>query len=86
MQALAVPPTSYSNAAVLLDSMHKLRARIFRDRMNWDVEVKDGREADQFDRCGATYILAVEGGIRSPAAPGFCRRMVRPCSRCFSPN
>lgn len=61
MQALAVPATSFSNAAVLLDSMHRLRARVFRDRMNWDVEVRDGREADQFDDCGPTYILAISG-------------------------
>ena len=59
MQAIAVPPKTYSNSAVLLDSMHRLRARIFRDRMNWDVVVKDGREADQFDACRPTYVLAV---------------------------
>lgn len=59
MRAIAVPPKTYSNSAVLLDSMHRLRARIFRERMNWDVVVKDGREADQFDSCRPTYVLAV---------------------------
>lgn len=59
MQALAVPATSYKHSAVLLDSMHRLRARIFRDRMGWDVVVRDGRETDEFDTCRPTYILAV---------------------------
>jgi N-acyl-L-homoserine lactone synthetase len=26
-----------------------LRARIFRDRLNWDVEVTDGKERDRYD-------------------------------------
>ncbi len=59
MQALAVPATSYKHSAVLLDSMHRLRARIFRDRMDWNVVVRDGRETDEFDGCRPTYILAV---------------------------
>lgn len=57
MRAIAVPPKTYSNSAVLLDSMHRLRARVFRERMN--VVVRDGREADQFDPCRPTYILAL---------------------------
>lgn len=61
MQALAVPASSYRHSAVLLDSMHRLRARVFRDRMDWDVVVRDGREADEFDSCSPTYILAVSG-------------------------
>ena len=59
MRAIAVPPKTYSNSAVLLDSMHRLRARAFRERMDWDVDVKDGREADQFDNCRPTCILAL---------------------------
>lgn len=59
MRAIAVPPKTYSNSAVLLDSMHRFRARAFRERMNWEVEVRDGREADQFDNCRPTYILTL---------------------------
>lgn len=59
MRAIAVPHHSYSKSAELLDSMHSLRARVFAGRMNWDVVVKDGREADQFDTYRPTYVLAV---------------------------
>ncbi|WP_283813339.1 acyl-homoserine-lactone synthase [Bradyrhizobium sp. Leo121] len=37
--------------------MHRLRARVFRERLN--VVVRDGHEADQFDPCRPTYILAL---------------------------
>lgn len=61
MQAMAIPPNTYGNYPVLLDSMHRLRARVFHERMNWDVNVIDGREADQFDDYSPAYILAVKG-------------------------
>jgi len=59
MQAIAIAPQDYGSQARLLDSMHKLRARIFRERMNWDVDVRNGRERDQFDHCRPTYVLAL---------------------------
>jgi hypothetical protein len=33
----------------LIDEMFRLRARIFRYRLNWDVEVTDGKERDRYD-------------------------------------
>ncbi|KUM24400.1 autoinducer synthesis protein [Mesorhizobium loti] len=59
MQAISISPAEYHRAAALLDAMHRLRARIFRGRLEWDVEVRQGREVDQFDACHPTYILAV---------------------------
>lgn len=59
MQAVAISPTEYRGASALLDSMHRLRARIFRGRLEWNVEVRQGREVDQFDAYSPTYILAV---------------------------
>lgn len=61
MRAVAIAPRSYKDFADLLDGMHRLRARVFRDRLNWDVDVKNGHEADGFDDCNPTYILAVAG-------------------------
>lgn len=61
MRSVAIAPDSYKDFPDLLSDMHKLRARIFRDRLNWDVHVSDGREADGFDDCRPTYILAVTG-------------------------
>jgi len=43
--------------AHLIDQMYRLRARVFRDRLNWDVDVVDGRERDRFDDLGAVYII-----------------------------
>lgn len=61
MRAMAIAPDTYKDFPDLLSDMHQLRARIFRDRMNWDVDVRDGREADGFDDCKPTYILTVAG-------------------------
>lgn len=59
MRATAISTAGYRGAADLIDSMHQLRARIFRGRLEWDVEVRQGREVDQFDSYRPTYILAV---------------------------
>jgi len=53
-----------------LDEMHKLRARVFADRLKWDVQVKDGRECDVFDELQPVYLLSIgengnlEGSVR----------------------
>ena len=41
----------------LLDEMFRLRARIFRDRLNWDVEVTGGQERDRYDGKHPVYII-----------------------------
>ncbi|MBW9069908.1 acyl-homoserine-lactone synthase TraI [Agrobacterium pusense] len=43
----------------LLEEHHKLRARVFSGRLEWDVRVDSGCERDAFDDLGPTYILAV---------------------------
>lgn len=43
-----------------LDQMHCLRAKVFADRLGWQVEVLDGREIDQFDRLDPVYLLAID--------------------------
>lgn len=42
-----------------MDEMHRLRAKVFKDRLNWDVCVVDGKERDRFDDCDATYLLSI---------------------------
>jgi acyl homoserine lactone synthase len=58
----------YSN---LLDEMFRLRARVFRDRLRWDVQVADEKERDKYDDEGPVYIiyaddesLKVKGSLR----------------------
>jgi acyl homoserine lactone synthase len=46
----------------LLNDMFKLRARVFRDRLRWDVAVHEGEEHDQFDSLDPHYLLAVAPG------------------------
>lgn len=40
--------------------MHRLRGRVFKERLDWDVSVSDGLEIDQYDRFKPTYLLVVE--------------------------
>ncbi|WEJ08462.1 acyl-homoserine-lactone synthase [Sinorhizobium prairiense] len=59
MQVLAISRPRNVREAQLLHSHHELRAKVFSDRLNWDVDVAAGREADAFDDLQPTYILAI---------------------------
>jgi acyl homoserine lactone synthase len=55
----------------LVDEMHRIRAKVFGERLGWDVDVVDGREQDRFDDCNPLYLIsvnevtgAVEGSLR----------------------
>jgi N-acyl-L-homoserine lactone synthetase len=57
--------------AETLDALYRMRASVFKDRLNWDVSVEDGREIDRFDDCDPLYLVSrnqhtgrVEGGLR----------------------
>ncbi|MBP1299931.1 acyl-homoserine-lactone synthase [Bradyrhizobium elkanii] len=57
--------TVRTHAALLHDSelamgMHRLRGRVFKERLDWDVSVRDGLEIDQYDTLKPTYLLALE--------------------------
>ncbi|MBY3123056.1 acyl-homoserine-lactone synthase [Rhizobium laguerreae] len=49
----------------LLHIHHQLRARVFSDRLGWEVDVTAGCESDRFDALRPTYVLAVAetGGL-----------------------
>lgn len=47
------------NHANLFDQMYRLRARVFHDRLKWDVRVTDGWEKDEFDDLDPLYGLAL---------------------------
>lgn len=46
--------------ADLLDDMYQLRARVFGDRLGWEVDIIDGREIDQFDRLDPAYVIGLD--------------------------
>ncbi|KEA03042.1 acyl-homoserine-lactone synthase TraI [Rhizobium rhizogenes] len=59
MQALAFSLPRTIQQAHLLHLHHRLRARVFSDRMGWEVDVVEGCEADSFDTLRPTYVLAI---------------------------
>lgn len=40
-----------------LAEMHRLRYRIFKERLGWDVQVSGDMEIDEFDACQPAYLL-----------------------------
>lgn len=44
----------------LLDEMFRLRARVFGDRLGWEVTVKNGMEIDQFDALDPAYLVGLD--------------------------
>ncbi|KAA1183915.1 GNAT family N-acetyltransferase [Rhizobium tropici] len=59
MQVLAISKPRNVEEAQFLHRHHQLRARVFAERLGWDVTVADGREYDAFDALVPTYILAI---------------------------
>lgn len=59
MQILAFSTPQGAHEARILQSHHELRARVFSDRLGWDVNVTEGCESDGFDRLKPTYVFAL---------------------------
>lgn len=59
MQILTISTPRTVKEAKLLHSHHQLRARVFSERLGWDVSVASGCESDGFDQLRPTYILAL---------------------------
>jgi N-acyl-L-homoserine lactone synthetase len=45
----------------LIDQMFRLRARVFGERLGWDVAVRDGMERDRFDEENPLYVIHSDG-------------------------
>ena len=43
----------------ILDEMFALRARVFGDRLGWEVEITDGKEIDHFDALDPAYVIGI---------------------------
>ncbi|MEO9782136.1 MAG: acyl-homoserine-lactone synthase [Sedimentitalea sp.] len=48
----------------LLDEMYELRARVFGQRLGWEVEIEDGKEIDQFDSLDPAYVIGLNDNGR----------------------
>lgn len=44
----------------ILDQMFQLRARVFGDRLGWQVQVENGRERDAFDALDPAYVIGLD--------------------------
>lgn len=42
-----------------IESMYRLRYRVFHERLSWDVKVDRGREFDEFDDDDAVYVIGM---------------------------
>lgn len=52
-----IAPACYDEFSDELTEMHSLRSRVFKDRLGWDVQVKDGLEIDEYDALHPFYLL-----------------------------
>jgi len=47
----------YGNFIGEIAEMHRLRCRVFRERLDWEVQVSGDMEIDEFDALYPTYLL-----------------------------
>ena len=52
-----ITPDRYGEFIDDLAEMHRLRYRIFKERLGWDVQVSGDMEVDEFDACRPVYLL-----------------------------
>lgn len=62
---VVVEPHNMDQHADLVDQMFRQRAKVFRDRLGWDVTVTDGRERDRYDELGPVYIIHTDASGRA---------------------
>jgi acyl homoserine lactone synthase len=55
-----VPPESYSANQHLLREMHRLRYRVFTERLRWTADATSGEERDRFDDLDPVYVIALD--------------------------
>jgi N-acyl-L-homoserine lactone synthetase len=44
----------------LADQMFRMRARVFKDRLRWDVIVENGVERDEYDDMDPLYVMSID--------------------------
>jgi len=60
MNVIALTRPALLRNSELTLGMHRLRRRVFRDRLEWEVSVSDGLEIDRYDALSPTYLLGVD--------------------------
>jgi N-acyl-L-homoserine lactone synthetase len=62
---VVIEPHNAHQYANLMDEMFRLRARVFRDRLGWDVQVTDGKERDKYDDESPVYLVYTDDAARN---------------------
>ncbi len=57
-----IAPKHHVEFSEMLTEMHELRCRVFSQRLEWEVNVKDGLEIDRYDDLAPVYLLSWTGG------------------------
>lgn len=52
-----VAPDRYQDFAEELAEMHRLRLRVFKERLDWNVQATEDQEVDEFDALAPIYLL-----------------------------
>jgi acyl homoserine lactone synthase len=60
MNVIALTRPALLRNSELTLGMHRLRRRVFQDRLEWEVSVSDGLEVDQYDALSPTYLLGID--------------------------
>jgi len=68
---VVVEPYNAARHATMLIEMFRLRARVFGDRLGWDVAIVDGQERDRYDDEAPVYVIHVDE--RSGSVKGALR-------------
>jgi acyl homoserine lactone synthase len=61
---IVIEPHNAAKYPKLMEKMFRLRARVFRDRLGWDVQVADGKERDKYDDEAPVYLIYADDETR----------------------
>lgn len=57
MHVLAISQLDYAAHLDLMMEMHRLRRRVFKDRLEWDVSISGDMEVDPYDALGPFHLV-----------------------------
>jgi N-acyl-L-homoserine lactone synthetase len=59
-----IEPHNTAQFPKLMEEMFRLRARVFRERIGWNVQVADGKERDKYDDEAPVYVIYADDEAR----------------------
>jgi acyl homoserine lactone synthase len=57
---IAIDAINRDRFGAVLDEMFRLRARVFADRLGWEVAIQNGLEIDKFDALDPVYLVGLD--------------------------